>query len=40
MLIIISGEYKLQKDFSFLKENEKDSTVFKIVKIDNFDIEN
>ena len=33
--IIISGDYKLQKDFLILKENEKDSTVFKIVKIDN-----
>lgn len=33
--IIISGEYKLQKDFLILKENEKDSTVFKILKIDN-----
>lgn len=33
--IIISGDYKLQKDFLILKENEKDSTVFKILKIDN-----
>ena len=33
--IIISGDYKLQKDFLILKEKEKDSTVFKILKIDN-----
>lgn len=33
--IIISGDYNFKKDFLVLKENEKDSTVFKIVKIDN-----
>ena len=33
--IIISGDYKFQKDFLILKENEKDSTVFKILKTDN-----
>ena len=33
--IIISGDYNFKKDFLVLKENEKDSTVFKILKIDN-----
>lgn len=33
--IIISGDYNFKKDILVLKENEKDSTVFKILKIDN-----